>query len=270
MAQIIWECYESEQKSIYLLFLSYIIDSVEHSSQTLQFVSERPRVERLFSLATLSDDRRTCDYAMDALYELCSHCDDEDDSETSMVARVLPYVIEHADDLAGFVGNRQMFGHAKARAIELLAAVISAQETVPDSILQAAGSLFQQTLEEPLWSRLHVGMVSLFRIIGEGEDPDWEALDGKFQIRKAIVEEFAGKSKDKLFYCHLMEVAKWFVESGAEGTPEWREFVEGTYPVQKKLMSGKYGGPHPVKGSKRLVYGSDDEIPTKQDEQKDT
>jgi hypothetical protein len=261
IGRLLWERYEKQTDPTLLLFLSLVVTAVGPHSPEVLYLTERPRVAKMFSLATNSADRLTCNYAMELLYELCSFCDEEDDGETSVLVRVFGYIQEHQDELANFVANDQQFCRAKTRAMELFSGLITAQDEVPESFFQAAGKLFQKLLKNPQFSELHCTAVTMFRLVMQGDEDGRKKFEEDFQIRKEIIRAFAEKTREKLYYGHLYKIVELIEEAneGEGGGQEWRDFLSGPFAEMKAVIGSSYGGPRPQKGTGKL-YLSDDEV----------
>jgi hypothetical protein len=246
MSRLLWERYQADNRKDYLLFLSQILNCVEGSSVCMQYASEPEKVEWFFRTAMTTDDRETRDLTMSVLYEMCSHCDDEDERENSMMVRVFQYLIRHVDELANFLGDDRPFSLGKSRAIEIIQAIVAAQESVAPSIIQAAGKLFAQMVASPDFWMLHCATVTLFDVV-TGADPDeLEQVVVEYHIRETIAEEFNRGGLRRPFDGHLYRIAQMLAKLDSDDDV-WKEFLAGPVREMDRLMSSPYGGSHPNK-----------------------
>jgi hypothetical protein len=212
----------------------------------MQYASEPGKVEWLFRTAITTDDRQTSDLTMSVLYEMCSHCDDEDESETSMMVRVFQYLIRHLDELALFLGSDRPFSLGKSRAIEIIQAIVAAEESVAPSLIQAAGKLFAQMIASPDFSILHCGTVTLFELVMGADNDEIEQMVVEYHIRETIAEEFQQGGFRRPFDGHLYRMAQMIAKLDSDDDA-WKEFLAGPINEMHRLMSHPYGGIHPNK-----------------------
>jgi hypothetical protein len=269
IAGILWERYQNSGDAVLLGFLANVVTSVGPHSSEIQYVTEPERIEIVFRLATLSEDRPTCNNAMIVLYELCSYCDEDDNSETSVLVRVFGYIREHQDELAAFVCNHRPFCYAKTRAIELFSALTAAQDSVPQSFFEAAAGLFTQMFENPQFSVLHCTAVSLFALVMQGDEEARQKFEDDFHIKDQIIREFSEMTPDKLYYGHLLRIVE-LLEEADEGNArehEWVAFLTGRFAEMKTVAGSSYGGPRPQKGIGKIILSDDEDIPKNPDPQ---
>jgi hypothetical protein len=246
MSRLIWERYAADQRNDYLLFLSQVLNCVDASSVCIQYASDPEKVEWFFRTAITTEDRETRDLAMSVLYEMCSHCDDEDESETSMMVRVFQYMIRRVDQLAAFLGNDTSFSLGKSRAIEIIQAIVAAEESVAPSIIRAAGKLFAQMVAAPNFSILHCATVTLFELVMEADPGDIEPIVAEYRIRETIAEKFKQGGVSRPFDAHLCRIAQMLAKLDSDNGA-WQQLLAGPVKEMDKLMSSPYGGSHPNK-----------------------
>jgi hypothetical protein len=250
-AAVLWRRYEGGGVAI-LSLIELVANCCDAHSVCLQFLSAPPRVAAVFDQAIGAPTRELRDSAMTILYEMCSHCDDEDDGETSMIARVFRFVIDNVDRLAAFVGASGTFGPGKSRAIEIIQAVVSTEDSVPTSVVRAAGGLFTQMVQQPNFSILHCATFTIFKIaVGADEDEVADMLK-HYRVKEEIMVKFREGEIMRPYDAHLAKVAQMVKDVG-EAPPGWTDFVEGPLAEITRLLKCQYGGDHPNKSAGNCV-----------------
>ena len=259
IAELLWTRYHESQDLLNLMFLSHVVSSLDPSSKSMMYISERSRVDEIMEMALQTENWKLSDLGVTIIYEMCSHCDEDDDSEESLFVRVFQYVVERIDDFAEFVGSDTLYTAGKAKAIEMITGIVSATEEVTEKMAEMVGSLFQQMIKKPQFSILHCAFLKVFTLMCEA-GADIEELDQAFGLRATIVEEFAHRDNQKLFYGHLFTVADLIHdhEDLQETSEEWQAFISSSYKEMKDIIENPYGGPKPSKVT-GTIHASDDE-----------
>lgn len=257
IGELLWERYTTNKDRFELSLLTGVVSSLDANSESIRLMANKERMQVLIDMA-LGDDRKVSDEAMAIVYELCSHCDEDDDSEEGLFAHVFGSITERADDFAAFLGSDRQYSQAKTRVIELMAGVIASLDEPSESILVATGSLFKQMLANPQFSILHCGFMKLFMLLCDA-GVELDELDEQFDIRQTIVTQLADRKPGVQFYGHLYKMAEIFTENeDLEDTPEfWQEFVRKDLSARIEVNEKGFGGKRPVKGAAK-ANGSDD------------
>lgn len=257
IGELLWSRYLSNHDIFELSLLTGVISSLDANSESVRLMADNDRMNALIDLA-LGDDIKVSDEAMNIIYELCSHCDEDDDSEDSLFVKVFGSVTARADDFAGFLGGDRRYSSAKTHAIELMAGVIASQDEPSESIIAAVGSLFRQVLANPGFSILHCGFMKLFMLLCDA-GVELEDLDAELSLRQTIVEQLSDRKPGVQFYGHMYKIAEMFMENEElEETPEfWQKFVSEELSGKISAMQNGYGGPRPAKGTGKLFGGDD-------------
>lgn len=259
IAELLWNRYESTKALTNLTFLSQVVSSLDPSSVSMLFISERERIEQIMEMALQTSDTKLSDVAMTIIYEMCSHCDEDDESEESLFVRVFQYVVERIDDIADFIASDTLYTLGKTRAIEMLVGIVSATEEVTENMFDMFGSLFKQMVSQPQFSILHCACVKVFTLFCD-VGAELQELDEKFSLRATIIDEFTHRDTNKLFYGHLFTIADLLHEHEdfEETSPEWKEFIGSTYQEMKTIVESQYGGQTPSRAAVRANASCDE------------
>ena len=215
----------------------------------LFYIADSSKFSIIFNDAIQINDKNLSDSAMELIYEMCSHCDEsESEDSNSLYQLVFMFLFDHFNQIADFISDNTFFSTGKLKAIEIINGLLSIKEEMPQSILDAAGSLFFQLFDHPLLSPLHCGCLSLFTVILSSEiEFSIEETLLKFDIRNRIANAFDNRSRDKQYYGHLYKLTEIILESErSECTSEnWVRYVKGTFAEMQNIINSNYGGEVP-------------------------
>ena len=253
----------SENQVEVLKLMSVFISSCDSNSSLVSSLAKRERVDTIFSLA-VDSNVRVSDAAMQLLFELSSHCDEDDNDEGSLFQVIFMHVSERISEIADFICTEAVpgvFSRGRDKAIDLLIGILSIQETVPPDVFRVISYLWNEMFKHPLLSIMHCSMVRLFKAAMESDGCCEDFLTSE-KIREKIIQ--CSMIEERVFYIgHLFEVAKMIIESedDEKKTGEWLQFINGPYEQMRSLIQNPYGGVcpprHPVKFNEINVEGSD-------------
>ncbi|KAH0793758.1 hypothetical protein GPJ56_002310 [Histomonas meleagridis] len=248
IAPLLWQSIDASPSSKLFSLLCNVVSSVDSNSMALFDITSPSVLEKIFDYATNNDNTDLSDQSMFLLFELCSKCDEEDQDDDSMFTRVFKFVISKTNDLCNFVTNDTLFTAGKAKAIELLGGIISADFEVPKCIIECSGKLFLKMFEYPSFSILHCSATQLFEFISEG---NLEEMLKEYKIKEKIVDAFDNEENDDvgIYYGHLYKITEMILnnekEQNEETDEKWNKFVNGKYSQMKELIELRFGGPVP-------------------------
>lgn len=230
-------------------FLTNVMSSISLDSEMLLFIADSDKFSIIFDDAVQTKDKYLSNSAMELIYEMCSHCDEsESEDSSSLYQLVFMFLFDHLDQLSTFIADNSFFSSGKLKAIEIINGLLSIKEEMPQSVLDAAGSLFSQIFEYPLLSPLHCGCLSLFTVLSSTEiEYDFEDFLTKFDVRNKIVHEFDNKSSDKQYYGHLYKITELILENKSSKCvlDYWIQYIKGPFTEMQKIINSNYGGDVP-------------------------
>lgn len=214
----------------------------DSNGNLIKSLARKERIERIFDFA-ISDDRLISNAAMQLLFEMSSHCDEDDqEDEDSLFAKIFMKIVSKLDDLTAFICKKP-FTAAKFRAIDLLIGMISTELAEFSKILKVLSWIWEQTFLNPLLSQIHCAMLRLFKACYDSEELSPEFL-AENHFRERIIEY---SKKKVIFSGHLFEIAKMIHadEKIEEQSKEWKEYIDSTFSKIKSIREAGYGGPVP-------------------------
>lgn len=241
-----------------LKLMSKMISSLDSAGPLVQSLSRRERIDYIFELA-VCDDIHVSNAAMQLLFDISSHCDENDTSESSMFHQVFMHIIERVEELARFICSGD-FSRGKDRAIDLVIGMI---ETVglesTEIVYEILGHLFDAMFEKPLFNIMHCAMLRLFRIVIMKYNGCEDFLV-QHKVRELIIEHL---DKNFSYSGHLYEIAKLIIkaEDKEKRSESWKAFIEGKYCEMNNIIQASYGGKcpprHKVEISDISIDGAD-------------
>lgn len=238
----------SPQDCINYIILKNIISSASPNSQMLFYLADTTRFPFIFNQAINTENKHLSSVAMDLVYELCSHCDEEDcENENSLFQLIFIFLLNKFNAISQFIIGRHFFTNAKLKAIELLSGLISINdEEVPDSLIDAAGNLISQIFDYPVFSKLHCAALNFSSIIFS-TGANIEPILLKYDIKTKIADAFKTYSKEKPYYGHLLKITEMIleIESDQQKNEKWESYIKNEYAQMKTILDSNYGGTVP-------------------------
>ncbi|EAY16253.1 hypothetical protein TVAG_423050 [Trichomonas vaginalis G3] len=212
------------------------------SGKLILSLSRPERTAKIFSFA-VSDNILLSNAAMQLLFEMSSHCDEDDeDDEDSLFQRVFMKIVERIDELIEFI-CKPPFTSAKFRAIDLIIGMISTEHADFDKILKVLKWVWDQTFANPLLSQIHCAMLRICKAIFDSEELPEEFVT-QCQFRERIIEY---SNKKCTFSGHLYEIARMIheIEDFDKQSQAWKDYINGPYAKIRSIRENGYGGPVP-------------------------
>ena len=230
-----------------LQLMTSIVSSSDPGSSIIRSLSKESKLNTIFYLAIKGSNQKVCDNAMKLLFELCSHCDEEDnDNENSLFQLIFMKVVNKIDELVEFINNKP-FSLAHEKAIELIIGMISTLPEIPDIIYSILNNLWIKFLKYPNHSILHCSFLKLFKALIEINDYCKNFLIEN-NIRNIIINEFLNNNLRINYKGHLIEMIKLILlHETQEEFQIWNNFINNNYLPLKKIINYRYGGNLPKK-----------------------
>jgi hypothetical protein len=227
-----------------LKLMAELLGSIDADSVLLSPFETREPVLEILALALASPDPQVSAAAYSVLCELSGlfeNYEAVDGNEDVVLESVCGLLLSKISDICAFVLSSERFLEPRARAVDLVCALIVWPVPVPDPIVALAVGLTDKVFRWPVNSALHVRFFTLLARIARVP----EQLSTFFResgIRTRIITVFRRRSEIQASYWGMLASIATMETETTHPNLEWKRFLEKTIDPIRDTISIPYGG----------------------------